>query len=420
MNARLVLLVASLTAAALRAESPTDQLVNDGLGAFKVGDFDTAIGKFTEAIAKNPQDSVAYNDRGLAYKGKKDFEHAIADFTEASRLRSDWLAYYNRGVSYGEKGDPDRAIADFTKALKLNPKEPNVRADCFLGRGRAYFNKEKADSAMADLNAAIKLDDRNPEAYALRGVLHKINHNYDRSLADYETAIGLDPLNARSFNVEAYLLAVCPMPKYRDGKKAVAYATKACELTNWEDATYVETLAAAYAEAQEFDEAIKFQMKAAEIDPKAIDETRLALYRQRQPFRELNRKGIERAFPNLETIQNKLTIKFGQKLAGQFQVKDRELTDPKIVNADGQKPEKTPNCLWLDFREDKRGRVLFLWHSFPQTMQAKCLARLKGYDTYFETDILPVPVKAVSPEIWKEPIEELVLFDFKLTDLKRR
>jgi len=90
------------------------------------------------------------------------------------------------------------------------------------------------------------------------------------------------------------------------------------------------------------------------------------------------------------------------------------LVEPKVGSAGTRKP----NSVWLDFREDKQGRILFVSHSFSRSMQARCLARLKGYDTYFETDILPVPVKTINPEIWKEPIEELVLFDFKLTDSK--
>ena len=41
---------------------------------------------------------------------------------------------------------------------------------------------------MKDLNIAIK-GVQQPDAYVLRGILHKINHQYDRSLADYEKAI---------------------------------------------------------------------------------------------------------------------------------------------------------------------------------------------------------------------------------------
>jgi hypothetical protein len=35
-----------------------------------------------------------------------------------------------------------------------------------------------------------------------------------------------------------------------------------------------------------------------------------------------------------------------------------------------------------------------------------------GQDAYFETDLLPIPPKAISREAWSEQIEELVLFDF--------
>lgn len=398
------------------AASETDQLIEDGLEAYKAGDYDVAIGKYTEAIQKNPKNDIAYNDRGLAYKEKKDFKHAIADFTEGARLKPNWSIYYNRGIAYHENGNEDSAIADFTKALKLNPTPTAARADCLIGRAHAYFNKEKAAPAMADLNATIKLGGREAEPYVLRGILHKVNHDYERSLADYETAVSLEPLDARSYNVEAYLLSVCPVSKYRDAKKAIAYATKSCHLTNWKDASYVETLAAAYAEAGQFDEAIKFQTKAAEIDAKVVDSKRLALYQQKQPYRELNRKGTEQAVANLANINEKLVIEIGQQMNAQLELKGDQLVDPKI----GLAGKETPNSLWLDFRKDKQGHVLFLWHSFTRNLQARCLARLKDYDTYFETDILPVPMKVINRELWNEPIEELVLFDFKLIEAKHR
>jgi tetratricopeptide (TPR) repeat protein len=286
-------------------------------------------------------------------------------------------------------------------------------------RARAYFDKEEAEPAMKDLNAALKLDQRRSDAYVLRGILYKVRHDYAKSLADYETAIGLNPTDPQPYDVEAYLLSVCPMPKYRDAQKAIGYAKKACELTQWKEAEPIGTLAAAYAEAGQFEEAINFQTKAAEIDPKAVDEKRLVLYQQKQPFRDLNRAKREQPFANQNNFSSKLVVKLGEKVAGRFEINSGGLAGPKIVHADGEQPQEAPDCVWLDFRKDERGYILFIWHSLSKTLEARCLARLKGYDTYFETDILPIPVKVVSPEIWKEPIEELVLFDFKLTDKKR-
>src|SRR5260370_13509566 len=64
--------------------------------------------------------STNYNNRGAAYREKGDPDRAIADFTEAIRLKPNYShAYDNRGVAYPDKGDPNRAIADLTEAIRL-------------------------------------------------------------------------------------------------------------------------------------------------------------------------------------------------------------------------------------------------------------------------------------------------------------
>jgi len=108
---------------------------------------------------------------------------------------------------------------------------------------------------------------------------------YAETIADYQTAAGVDPGHVRTLGDLAWLQAACPVPEFRDGTKAIENATKACELTNWEDYSYVGTLAAVYAEIGDFPTALKWQKEAIRLLPEgkrpmwqANYESRLRLY----------------------------------------------------------------------------------------------------------------------------------------------
>ncbi|MGI9086339.1 MAG: tetratricopeptide repeat protein [Chthoniobacterales bacterium] len=380
--------------------------------AFREGKLDLAITLFGEVIKANPKNAMSYNNRAVAYRQNKNYIAALADLNQAIQRESSWVFWYNRGVTFAESGDQPSAIADFTRALKAHPPGNRIRTDCLIARAHCYFDQEKTAPAMTDLNAAIKLGVKEPDAYVLRGILHKIAHGYPQSLADYEKAIALDPENARSYDVAAYLLSAGPSPKYRDGAKAVRYATKACELTHWQSSQEIETLAAAYAESGKFDDAIKFTKQADALDPKATDSKRLALYEQRQPFRDLNRKETAVPLPPTGTV----AIKLGEKVQVHLKVDVEQLVDPAAAKIT-DRPEL--DSFLLNFHLEKGRRVLLLEHSFGKVVRMKCLARLKDQDVYFETDLLPIQPGTISKEIWDDPIEELVFFDFHFSDDSR-
>lgn len=91
-------------------------------------------------------------------------------------------------------------------------------------------------------------------------------------------------------NSKAWLLATCKDESIRNGKLAVEHAVKACELTAFEDPVHLDTLAAAHAEAADFESAVKFEQAAIE---RTKDEpqskrfaARLELYKVGMPFHE--------------------------------------------------------------------------------------------------------------------------------------
>jgi tetratricopeptide (TPR) repeat protein len=142
----------------------------------------------------------AYALRGLAYKHKKDYDRAIADYDESIRLDpKDAFAYYDRGNAYDDKKEYDRAISDYNEAIRLDPKISKA----YYSRGTAYDGKKDYDRAIADYDQAIRLDPKYAIAYSQRGIAYSNKKNYDRAFADCSQAIGLDPSEASGYYCRA-------------------------------------------------------------------------------------------------------------------------------------------------------------------------------------------------------------------------
>jgi tetratricopeptide (TPR) repeat protein len=112
-----------------------------------------------------------------------------------SRARTRYVA---RGQAYAASASPDyeRALADFTEAIKLRPG----RTENYLLRGAALSTTGNWAGAEADFDEAIALDDQDPAAYYSRAVAHDAQGENEAALADYAKAIA-----RRKDYVEAYL-----------------------------------------------------------------------------------------------------------------------------------------------------------------------------------------------------------------------
>ena len=107
---------------------------------------------------------------------------AIEVYSHAIELNPNNIyTYNNRGVAYGAKGDYDRAIADYTKAIQLNPNY----ADAYFNRGAAYLKTGGFEQILDDYNRAIELKPDYADAYFNRGVAYGKKGDYDRAIVDY-------------------------------------------------------------------------------------------------------------------------------------------------------------------------------------------------------------------------------------------
>jgi tetratricopeptide (TPR) repeat protein len=93
---------------------------------------------------------------GTKEKEAGNYDNAVASFTEAIRLDTNFVkAYTGRGEVYFAKEDYDNAISDYTETLRLNPKDMPV----YLARVEAYSQKKDYEKAIADLELELQKAD---------------------------------------------------------------------------------------------------------------------------------------------------------------------------------------------------------------------------------------------------------------------
>ena len=126
--------------------------------------------------------------------------------------------------------------------------------------------------------------------------------DFAAAIASGRLALKSHPKIPALLNNLAWLLATCPDASLRNGPEAVKYAERACELTHYWETLLIGTLAAAYAEAGRFDDAILMAQKACAMASKSGEQDLLEknqklleLYRARQPYHEAAEKAVPAA-----------------------------------------------------------------------------------------------------------------------------
>jgi tetratricopeptide (TPR) repeat protein len=262
--------------------------MNRGNAYKSKNDLDKALDDYNQAIALDPKNGGAFVNRALILSRQGKRKEAMEDYNEAVQLNPQlWQAYFNRAAELKEGGKLREALADLDHVTKLNPKFVGT----YMNRANIHARQGQLDKAISDYNVALQLDPGLAEVYVARAGVLMRKKDYLRALSDLQRAA-----HAKSekldiaLNSLAWFRATCPEARMRNGKEAVELATKACEFSQWKDWGNIDTLAAAYAEAGNFDKAIKYErqvikmIKSSVIDSKIRQ--RLTLYEQHKPYRE--------------------------------------------------------------------------------------------------------------------------------------
>jgi tetratricopeptide (TPR) repeat protein len=244
-----------------------------------------ALTEFQEALANDPKNSLAIHNRAVTLAQQNEFDAALIDFNRVIELNPGLaIAYHNRAELLAAQGKMDEAVADYTQALEIVADDPEL----YRGRAHALQQLGQFEQALTDLDNSIHLAPEDAQGYTQRGNLLADCGEYERALEDLEQSLAIEPTMAETHRALAWVKATCPQERYRDAYQALGAAKKAIALSPQDDYLALDALAAAHANAGEFDKAIETQRQAidnAPVDAAAPMQSRLHIYKQRQPYR---------------------------------------------------------------------------------------------------------------------------------------
>ncbi len=305
--------------------------------------YDECITLLSEAIERSPQ-ATLYSARARVYGETDKLEQALADVDQALKLNSkDVESRMMRAQILLQKGDVADAKKDIDRLMSEEPSSVQgvlMRGIIAAQEGRyqdaindmkllvrafpdnarfamqlaGYYQMDNRPRQAIDaITPIINSDPKNWQALRLRGDAKLSIGEHISAIEDYEKAADVIDEDEDKESVEvgrsgllnnlAWVLATSPKDEIRNKEKSLKYAKQAAELSEYKEAHILSTLAAAYAENGNFEEAIKWAEKAVELGKKEENEQleqlqkELESYRKSEPWRELQ-----------ETKENKVPL----------------------------------------------------------------------------------------------------------------
>jgi tetratricopeptide (TPR) repeat protein len=203
-------------------------------------------------------------------------------------------ARLDEAFKLAESGKADEALQRIDGVIAANPD--NWRAH-FL-KAAVLVLVKRQDNALQEIDFSIKLARKSNVSQSLLAELYSSKartcidaRRYEDARRALDGAIHIDPSDTTSMNDLAWLLATAPEPRVRNPHRAVALAKKCCGMSRWTNAYSIDTLAAAYASAGDFGQAVHYQQlamqalnKSERADQLAGMQDRLKLYSNHQPY----------------------------------------------------------------------------------------------------------------------------------------
>ncbi|MGP8200625.1 MAG: tetratricopeptide repeat protein [Limisphaerales bacterium] len=234
-------------------------LVNLANAFQQKGNLDRASAYYRQALQIDPDDPKAHNNLGEILLQKSSLNEAIVHFQKALQLDpGDARVHNNLGSALLQQGRVDEAITQYREALKTDPNDAKAQDNL----GILLLGKDDAEEAIIHFQKALQINPRNANAENNLGNAFLQKGNVGEAVAHFERALAVEPDEPAIQNNLAWLFATAQEASLRNGAKAVELARQANTLTGGKNPTVLRTLAAAYAEAGRFPEAMETVQRA--------------------------------------------------------------------------------------------------------------------------------------------------------------
>lgn len=264
---------------------------------------DKAMADLNKALELDSRDFEALVMRGEIYYEREEIEKANRDISDSLLIEPNSVrGIMMRSMVAAQEGRYSDAIADMEMLVRANPTNVN-----WIMQLASYYQMDKRPRlAIKLLDRLVQVEPENWRAMRLRGDAKLSISEHVSAIEDYEQAIKIleesravaederasDIDYSGLLNNLSWVLATSPKDELRDGERALELALKACEATDYKAPHILSTLAAAYAEVDDFEQARKWAAKAVELgeeeETEQLDQLKKELesYQDNKPWRE--------------------------------------------------------------------------------------------------------------------------------------
>jgi tetratricopeptide (TPR) repeat protein len=217
------------------------------------GRYDEAISHYHQALLIKPDAADTHYSLGFALQLQGKLDEAVTHYRQALRVKPEYAnAHYSLGCILQSQGKLDEAVRHYRQALRIKPDD----LDALSNLGDILASQGKFDEAASCFHKVLHIKPDHPKANYNLALAFQLQGKLGEAINYYHQALRIDPDSVEACSNLAWILAAGPDPKIRDANQAVELAERAARLTQYQNATVLNTLAAGYASVGRFDKAI--------------------------------------------------------------------------------------------------------------------------------------------------------------------